>query len=144
MHRLFRSSLLIALVALLLVRGWVGDAMAMGMAPGMHAVQQVAPELQAQEESAHDAHTSSSAVPPCHEQQASPAPQATGSTDDLHADHGGDACGSCTACQLCHSSVVALPQGQAPAAGSPQVAPASIVLSFASAEVLQGAEPPKS
>lgn len=138
-----RTLLLALMIALLPIRGWLGDAMAVEMV--RHSLP--AASLVAQEASpasvAADAH--------CHE--------AMGAADDSGMDtmahhhddgnssgndHGTDhqGCGTCTACQVCHT--VAL--GGMPlvdiAHSAPQAPPAAHAARFASAEPVLGLKPP--
>ena len=136
-----RTLLLALMIALLPIRGWLGDAMAVEMV--RHALP--ASSLVEQEASLDsvvaDAH--------CHE--------AMGAADDSgmdtmahhpddgnSSDHGTDhqGCGTCTACQVCHT--VAL--GGMPlvdiAHSAPQAPPAARAARFASAEPVLGLKPP--
>ena len=127
-----RVLLLALMIALLPLRGWVGDAMALDLAGPHHAAATAAPQAALPDcHTGHDAHAA-------HMAPASPADQAS---DSAQAD---DDCGSCSLCQICHSVVLAsvlppLPSLQlgiaAPQAGQPAVA---------SAARKPGDKPPKS
>ncbi|MDQ0037729.1 uncharacterized protein involved in copper resistance [Variovorax boronicumulans] len=138
-----RTLLLALMIALLPIRGWLGDAMAVEMV--RHSLP--AASLVAQEASpasaAVDAH--------CHE--AMEAADDSGGMDTMahhhddgssSNDHGTDhqGCGTCTACQVCHT--VAL--GGMPlvdiAHSAPQAPPAAHAARFASAEPVLGLKPP--
>ncbi|MGA0569537.1 hypothetical protein ACO2Q9_02330 [Variovorax sp. VNK109] len=132
-----RIAFVLVLMSLLLVRGWVGDAMAIGKVPAVHGA---TPAIA----------LAADAPMPCHD---APAPA---SAHDMHAmvatdaamnhdmpQHGsGDDCGTCTSCQVCHSSAVALLSGTPPAATMPQALAQRMTAHFASAEPQQGFKPP--
>lgn len=144
-----RTLLLALMIALLPIRGWLGDAMAVEMARhSMPAAEATAVSMAGAATEAH-----------CHE--AMEAMQADGSMDmsaagmdmsahdghEGHDGHGGtgadhQGCGTCTACQVCHT--VAL--GGMPLIdtvhGAPQAPPAAHTSRFASAEPAQGLKPP--
>jgi len=130
-----RTLLLALMIALLPIRGWLGDAMAVEMVRhSLPAAAEAVPMASA----ATEAH--------CHE--------AMEAGDSVHMDmsghgsHGDDngtdhqGCGTCTACQVCHT--VAL--GGMPlvdiAHGAPQAPPADRSARFASAEPVAGLKPP--
>ncbi|MCR6476764.1 hypothetical protein NU688_11455 [Variovorax sp. ZS18.2.2] len=135
-----RTLLLALMIALLPIRGWLGDAMAVEMV--RHSLP--AASLVAQEASAAsvavDAH--------CHEaMDAADSGMDTmahhhdeGNSSDHGTDHQG--CGTCTVCQVCHT--VAL--GGTPLIdivhGAPQVLPTAHAARFASAEPVLGLKPP--
>lgn len=131
-----RTLLLALMIALLPIRGWLGDAMAVEMV--RHSLP--AASLVAEEASvAADAH--------CHEaMEAADSGMDTmahhdeGSTTNHGTDHQG--CGTCTVCQVCHT--VAL--GGTPLIdivhGAPQAPPAAHAARFASAEPVPGLKPP--
>ena len=137
-----RTLLLALMIALLPIRGWLGDAMAVEMV--RHALP--ASSMAAQEAfpaspalAAADAH--------CHEaMEAADSGMETmahhdeGSSSDHGTDHQG--CGTCTVCQVCHT--VAL--GGTPLVdivhGAPQAPPAAHAARFASAEPVLGLKPP--
>ena len=135
-----RTLLLALMIALLPIRGWLGDAMAVEMV--RHSLP--ASSLVAQEASpgsvAADAH--------CHEaMEASDGGMDTMAHHDegsSSSDHGTDhqGCGTCTVCQVCHT--VAL--GGTPLIdivhGAPQAPPAAHAARFASAEPVLGLKPP--
>ena len=136
-----RTLLLALMIALLPIRGWLGDAM---------AIEMVRHSLPAAEAAVSTATATTEAH--CHE-----AMEAGNSMDmqmDM-ADHAGShdnhssndgaghqGCGTCTACQVCHT--VAL--GGMPLVdivhSAPQAPPAAHAARFASAEPAQGLKPP--
>ncbi len=140
-----RTLLLALMIALLPIRGWLGDAMAVEMA--RHSLPAAAAQTStSMAGAASEAH--------CHEAMATgdeAGMQMTmdmGSTDHASHDSGGSGggdhqgCGTCTACQVCHT--VAL--GGLPLIdtvhGAPQAPPAAHASRFASAEPAQGLKPP--
>ena len=134
-----RTLLLAFMIALLPIRGWLGDAMAVEMV--RHSLP--AATVVAQEASP----ASMAAQAHCHEaMEAADSGMATmahhddGSSNDHGTDHQG--CGTCIACQVCHT--VAL--GGTPLIdivhGAPQAPPAAHATRFASAEPVPGLKPP--
>lgn len=134
-----RTLLLALMIALLPIRGWLGDAMAVEMVRHSLPAASLVAEASAASVAA-DAH--------CHEAMAMEADSGmdtmahhAGSHDDNGgADHQG--CGTCTACQVCHT--VAL--GGMPVVdtvhSAPQAPPAARAARFASAEPAPGLKPP--
>jgi len=132
--RVFSVALMIALLPL---RGWVGDVMAMELTTQSLAVHPHA------EASPH------AAMPACHEGHAAQAqhhdhamavdamPPASPESGQAAAD-----CGSCSVCQICHSVALAAVLPQLPAAVSSAAAPASGHTLYASAERALGYKPP--
>ncbi|MET3493062.1 DUF2946 family protein [Variovorax boronicumulans] len=127
-----RTLLLALMIALLPIRGWLGDAMAVEMV--RHSMPAASASVAA------DAH--------CHEAMdaADHGTDTMAHHDDGSSsnDHGADHqdCGTCTACQVCHT--VAL--GGTPlvdiAHSAPQAPPAARAARFASAEPVPGLKPP--
>lgn len=138
-----RTLLLALMIALLPIRGWLGDAMAVEMVrhsmPATSSVS-VTVAAAAAEAHCHEATQASDGMDMAlHMGMADPA----GSHDDgSHngTDHQG--CGTCTACQVCHT--VAL--GGMPLIdivhSAPQAPPAAHAARFASAEPAPGLKPP--
>ena len=133
-----RLPLFVLMIALLLVRGWAGDAMAtdMALAPLQHATTLIAT----------NAHGISAQGHLDHESAASRATHDCGGhahEDTEDACLAADAhCESCAACQACHS--VALTPA-APRCGSlfrSASQPRSAAAQFASAETARGQKPP--
>ena len=131
-----RVFVLALMIALLPLRGWVGDVMAMEpMAPSQaahpHAAESAPAMTHCHEDQAEHAHHHGHAA-------ATDAAQAA-SADDVHA--AGD-CGSCSLCQICHSVALTAVLPQLPAAVLPTAAPASSQPLYASAERALGDKPP--
>lgn len=141
-----RTLLLALMIALLPLRGWLGDAMAVEMVK--HSLPVAASASASMATAAAEAH--------CHEAMEAgdhggmdmqmsagtdmPDSSAHATHDSAGADHQG--CGTCTACQVCHT--VAL--GGMPLVdtvhSAPQAPPAAHASRFASAEPAQGLKPP--
>lgn len=143
-----RTLLLALMIALLPIRGWLGDAMALEMVRhSLHA----SPAASSQ---AATAATAASTVADAHCHEAMEAATAGDGMDTTMAHHAGtqgdstshgtdhQGCGTCTACQVCHT--VAL--GGMPMAdivhGAPQAPPPAHAARFASAEAALGLKPP--
>jgi len=133
-----RTLLLALMIALLPIRGWLGDAMAVEMVRHSLPAASLVAETSAASMTA-DAH--------CHEAMDTDSGMDTmahhaGSHDDNGgADHQG--CGTCTACQVCHT--VALGGGMPlvdTVHSAPQAPPAARAARFASAEPAPGLKPP--
>jgi hypothetical protein len=144
-----RRWLLILMVALLPLRGWVGDVMAMEMASGavanaestgLNAINYIA-EYQAKtrtkalfdSEVASQPHTDC----PGHADAAAAGPADAADADASHTD-----CTTCTSCQVCHAvglvAVVDAPASHRPQLGAPSASDAQ----FASAPPARGFKPP--
>lgn len=127
-----RRWFVLIMIALLPIRGWVGDVMAADMVTQRIAtVQQVQVVAQPPADATADPHAD------CHGKAAAhkPAPAAdagTAATD----------CGSCTSCQVCHSVGMATVAGAAPLVPAPHATPSLRGLHFASAEPARGFKPP--
>lgn len=146
-----RTLLLALMIALLPIRGWLGDAMALEMArhslPVASASTVSAAPGAAMATQAH-CHEAMEAMDATDTVDADAGMQMAMDMSDGHASHdttgGADhqGCGTCTACQVCHT--VAL--GGMPLIdtvhGAPQAAPAAHTSRFASAEPAQGLKPP--
>jgi hypothetical protein len=135
-----RTLLLALMIALLPIRGWLGDAMAVEMVrhslPAAEAA--VSMVTAATEAHCHEAMDAGSSM----DMQMDMADHA-GSHDNSSNDGAGhQGCGTCTACQVCHT--VAL--GGMPLVdivhSAPQAPPAAHAARFASAEPAQGLKPP--
>lgn len=143
MHR----PLFILLITLLLLRGWVGDAMATGMAAGQLEHRPIATERMAGHADAagvedHAGHLMApqEAMPAGHSMAG--APDCAGQAPDQHAQGSGGHCDSCAACQACHTvalSLLALPTTSL--AVLPAL-PHSSAAQFASAVAALGQKPP--
>lgn len=118
-HPLMRHLVLVLMLALLPLRGWVGEVMAAQMATA-------SPSQPGQ------AHT------------AAPAPQADCAghgADDTAAD-GAEHNGTCTACDICHAVAVTTTAPKLAAALLPAALPQAATFRFASAERTPGFKPP--
>lgn len=141
-----RTLLLALMIALLPIRGWLGDAMAVEMMK--HSLPVAASAAASMATAATEAHCHEATEAGHHggmDMQMSagtgmPDPFAHATHDNAGADHQG--CGTCTACQVCHT--VAL--GGMPLVdtvhSAPQAPPAAHASRFASAEPAQGLKPP--
>jgi len=125
-----RILFLALMIALLPLRGWVGDVMAMERlgqalttAPVVAAVHGECHEMQ-QHQGQDDAH----------EDMSQPAGHASG--------HAQGDCSGCTVCQICHSVALASTPVPASAAELPTAVPPSDVRLYASAEPAPGFKPP--
>ncbi|WP_156404496.1 hypothetical protein [Curvibacter sp. PAE-UM] len=121
--------LLALMIALLPLRGWVGDVMAMekvsGALSSVHAAESM--------------HQGQHEAQPCHEHAGDAHAAPTGVDDSSHA--GGD-CASCTVCQICHSVALTSLLPLVTAAALPTVAPHTHAVLHASAERAPGFKPP--
>ncbi|MFT3811900.1 MAG: hypothetical protein QM740_00845 [Acidovorax sp.] len=123
-----RRALSFFLVTLLLLRGLLGDAMAMGMAAPV--AQAAAPVHTAMEHGAHGNHGH-------HAEHAAPAHCTPEPDGGGHADHTG-----CTACGICHSAVTPLEAFAPPLAPLPAALRPFGGARFASALAAQAIKPP--
>lgn len=126
-----RFLVLALMIALLPLRSWAGDAMAVeAAAPALGGP---APAGQAAMDDCHQNHGQAAGHAMGHE--AAPA-------DTTQDEHTGADCGTCTACQICHSVALTavLPQALAPVL--PAAAPRSSQPRYASAAPAPGLKPP--
>ena len=135
-----RHFFLIVMIALLPLRGWVSDAMAMGMVTAQ-VQQQTPPKPVATHahEAGEQAHHVSDAVAA----DASP----TSADCSGHAsgvdEHAADThCSSCSVCQACHTVALSPASADAATAFNPRTLPRAVVTQFASAEAALGQKPP--
>lgn len=145
-----RRPLFIAMIFLLLLRGWVGDAMATGMAAGHlqqfpPATESVAAHAHGSRAEGHFDHamatepaasmTHSAAPPDC-------AGHAAGPSSDPQTPESAGHCDSCAACQTCHTVALSpLAAGTASLAIAPAL-PHSPAARFASVIATLGQKPP--
>lgn len=129
-HSAMRILLLALMIALLPLRGWAGDLMAMDRATQSLSAGH-APAAPAVPPDCHQAHADGQGL---HHVVLPDADQADG--------HAGADCGSCASCDICHSVALTavLPQAMAPAL--PALAPQSSQPRYASAEPAPGFKPP--
>jgi hypothetical protein len=144
-----RRWLLILMVALLPLRGWVGDVMAMEMAAGSMAhagpSTQIAPNSIAnyQESSGTQALFDSESVSQKHADCPGHAEAAGAETDaSAAADSGHDGCSACTTCQVCHSVALAGVVEPPPSNALHFETPRTSETAFASALPARGDKPP--
>ncbi|MES2249380.1 MAG: hypothetical protein V4645_19055 [Pseudomonadota bacterium] len=133
-----RTLLLALMIALLPIRGWLGDAMALEMVrhslPAAEAV--VAAANGIAESHCHEATMEADTG---HDMAAM-----HDSSGDSQQSHGTDHanCGTCVACQVCHTVALGgMPLVDTPHA-APQAPPAAHAARFASAEPVLGFKPP--
>lgn len=124
-----RILFLALMIALLPLRGWVGDVMAMErLGQALTAAPAAAVHGECHEAQAH--HGQGTA----HEDMSQPAGHASG--------HDQADCSGCTVCQICHSVVLASTPVPARTAELPTAMPPSQVRLYASAEPVPGFKPP--
>ncbi|PQA78562.1 hypothetical protein [Rhodoferax sp. TS-BS-61-7] len=118
-----RLVLLLILIALVPLRAWAGDAMAIQMAAQTRAADMVAAA------SPPPAHSN------CHEMQAEPAtaPQTS---------HTADPCATCASCQACFTVALVVPALQSATQALPHGLPRAASAQFTSAVLALGHKPP--
>jgi hypothetical protein len=127
-----RRWFLLIMIALLPIRGWVGDVMAADMVTQrIAALAQVPVQVQQPADAAADPHAD------CHGKAAATSPALPAAGDALATD-----CGNCTSCQVCHSVAMAATPGAGTLAPAPHAAPPLRGTHFASAEPARGFKPP--
>lgn len=140
-----RPLFFVLMIALLLLRGWVGDAMANGMALAPLQPSHPASELRqlATKTAATAAiHTTDEAAhPTAHPAAPEAAPDCAGhatANDDAASTH----CQTCDACQACHSMALTPPAASPSTAFGPRTQPPAQAARFASADPASGQKPP--
>jgi hypothetical protein len=133
-----RHLLFAVLIALLPLRGWVGDAMATQMAAGkiQHQAAQIAAEaghLHEDMEMAHTGHATE--TPALHDCAGQPA-----DGDNSHAADGH--CETCAACQACHTVALTPAAPDLPPYFSASTPPLPVADPFASADAALRQKPP--
>lgn len=118
-----RLVLLLILIALVPLRAWSGDAMAIQMAAQAHVA---SAELAASPPAAHTS---------CHEMQAESAP-----TPPTH--NTPDPCATCASCQACFTVAVLVPATQSATQALPHGLPQAANAHFTSAVLALGHKPP--
>ncbi|UUZ63211.1 hypothetical protein LP417_26705 [Polaromonas sp. P1-6] len=138
-----RHLLLVLMIALLPLRGWVGDAMATSMTAGQ-LQQQVATKIiatHAHQSAAQDHFNHETAAPEAvHAVAAVPDCTVDASDDTSHA--AGTHCESCAACQACHTVALSPTAADVNAVFNLRTLPRAAVAQFASAEAALGQKPP--
>jgi hypothetical protein len=128
------------MIALLLLRGWVGDAMAnsMALAPLQHAQ----PSVMAMQMSVPMTHNAApmSAVPQAAHKATHDCAGHTATNDDSPA--ASTHCQTCDACQACHSVALTPPAASPSAAFDTRTQPLAQAAHFASADAAPGQKPP--
>ena len=137
-----RHLLFALLIALLPLRGWVGDAMATQMAAGQlqHQAMQASPQA-----AAHD-HEAMDAGHAAHEDAAPDAALALHDCADSPTDGAGHPtdghCDTCAACQACHTVALSLPAPAPVPVFSAPTLPRPAADMFASADAALRQKPP--
>ena len=147
-----RRPLFIAMIFLLLLRGWAGDAMATGMAAGQLHAPSVATEIIAVHayEARAGGHSDHQTVrlaenePMAHLAALSSDcnGHAAGATSDPTTQEAGGHCESCAACQTCHTVALSPLSCRTASATAPPALPQSPAARFASAIAALGQKPP--
>ena len=134
-----RRLLFILLIALLPLRGWVGDAMATGMAAQQVRMASISVALE---------HTHAP-LEVTHGHQAANTDIVVVHADECHGATGGATphsadshCESCAVCQACHTVALSLAASCALARLAPALPPQTMAAHFASAEAALGQKPP--
>ncbi len=147
-HSPMRPLFFALMIALLLLRGWTGDAMANGMAlaplqhaqPPVMAMQMSVPmtpdvaPMSAAPQAAHKA------APDAEQAMTHDCAGHTAPDDDAPA--ASTHCQTCDACQACHSVALIPPATRPSAAFKPRVQPPATAARFASADAAPGQKPP--
>ena len=139
-----RTLLLALMIALLPIRGWLGDAMAVEMVrhslPAASLVAEASPAKAAADAHCHEAMEAADSGMDTMAHHAGAHDDGNNSDNNRGTDHQG--CSTCTVCQVCHT--VAL--GGMPLIdtvhSAPQAPPAAHAARFASAEPAPGLKPP--
>ena len=129
-----RRWFILIMIALLPIRGWVGDVMAADM-----VTQRLATLAQVTVMAPQPADATADPHADCHGKAAahSPASPPAGHSDMAVTD-----CGNCTSCQVCHSVAMVMAPGVAAVAPAHSAAPTLRGTHFASAEPARGFKPP--
>ena len=135
----------VLVIALLLLRGWMGEAMATGMAlaplqPLPSATQTVAAHAHAPGAQMHVGHE---AAEPALFDEAQAVHDCTGGADSEDPSHAGPAhCDACAACQACHTVALSPLAPSTASISMPPALPRSSATQFASAVAALGQKPP--
>ncbi len=129
-----RHWFILIMIALLPIRGWVGDVMAAEMVTQrIAAVAQIPLQVQQQADAAADSHADCHGKAAAHNTATPP----EGDSNTAAVD-----CGNCTSCQVCHSVAMAPAALADPVAPTHSAAPPLRGTHFASAEPARGFKPP--
>lgn len=128
------------MIALLPLRGWVGDAMAGQMLQQqLSAINSEASYIDSTGGSGNLDGSMALHSPDCEgHMAASTGMDTTKATGDVAASD----CATCPSCQVCHSFVLFIPLPTLGLTAHPQAAPAALGEKFASAEAVRGFKPP--
>ncbi|MDO8458964.1 MAG: hypothetical protein Q7K57_41265 [Burkholderiaceae bacterium] len=138
----------VLLIALLLLRGWMGEAMATGMAmaplqPPPSATQTAAAHTHEISAQAHFDHATAESEAFYEAQAAHDCNGDPASDDPCHAGHAGQAhCDTCAACQACHTVALTPSAASAHPVFSARAVPRAKAAFFASADTGTGQKPP--
>lgn len=140
-----RTLLLALMIAMLPIRGWLGDAMALEMARHslpVAASMSMSMATAATEAHCHEEMAADSGMSPDTAMQMSAGMHTTDHSqhDSAGTDHQG--CGTCTVCQVCHTVALGGMPHIDTVHSAPQASPAAHATRFASAEPAQGLKPP--
>lgn len=139
-----RPLLFVFMIAVLLLRGWMGDAMAndMALAPLQHPHTASQPQQSATKTIAAHAHGESAKAHFDAESAAQAAHDCAGHAANDSAPAGAAHCPSCDACQTCHSAALIPARMDASPAFDPRTPPHARAARFASADAAPGQKPP--
>jgi hypothetical protein len=143
-----RHWLLILLIALLPLRGWAADAMAVEMASQtllqpLNATNTVAKNsMDTGAKSQFHASSAAASHADCFEHAQSPTQPGTPPSADAHDQPAEGHCSSCVACQVCHSVALAALPGVLALNTLPHGAPRITGAAFTSASAAPGFKPP--
>lgn len=137
-----RRWLLLALIVLLPLRSWAGDAMASDMLVRHLAMAASAATLHMQREAGQPPHEHTAVAPDCasHHLQA-PSDFAQASADPARLTDFG--CATCASCQACSAAALEFTPLALPLISFAQATPVSPPWRFASADARQGDKPPR-
>jgi len=135
----------VLMIALLLLRGWMGEAMATGMAlaplqPLPPATQTVATHAHGISDQAHSDHETAVSEARHEVQAVHECAGDTAHDDASHASHAH--CDACAACQACHTVALTPSAASAHPVFSARALPRATVTYFASADTARGQKPP--
>ena len=139
-----RRWILVLMIALLPVRGWVGDAMASAMVSDrLVATNSIAAHADPMRSAASsDAQDVAPDHADCHGKAAMAASSEAPAQPTAATTQDGDACGSCTACQVCHTVAMAVPVVTVTPVLPHHATPPAMGQQFASAVPARGFKPP--
>ncbi|CAN5200788.1 hypothetical protein BH10PSE16_BH10PSE16_35660 [soil metagenome] len=139
-----RPLFFVLMIAVLLLRGWMGDAMAndMALAPLQHPHAASQPQQFATKTIAAHAHGTSAHAHFDTEFAAQAAHDCAGHAAEDTAPAEAAHCPSCDVCQACHSAALIPASADASAAFDPRTPPHAKFARFASADAARGQKPP--